>query len=505
MIVVAAFFVNVTAASCLSASEATGQVTEFALPIANPGYPPNPDGIAAGADGNLWVAETGVNKIAQVTPTGTITEFPIKGGMLPSSVTAGPDGNVWFGQRGGVGSITPAGKVTLYKVDGIISSITPGSDGNLWFTETFRGKIGRVTPSGQITLFNIPTRPGGSSSNPLTIVAGPDGNLWFTESNVDANKIGRMTTAGVFTEFSVPTAGGPRGIAAGPDGNLWFIHASTSVEDRVATITPAGAITEYVLSSIKNSVPVSIVSGPDGNLWLTEWNSTHTKVARVTPAGEVTEFPVPTKFSGPRGLTVGPDGNLWFTESGKAKVGRLQAAAANTRYVLHLASGFSPKNKAVAQGQSVEWINKMPGLSTVQQTGKPPIFDSSSQGTGSTYSVRFAVAGTYTYADHAHPSHKGAITVSMSVSPTTGTSTTNFVVTWATGADPVVPNGWVIDVQVATPDAKDFAAWQDGVTTKSASYVSTAGNGTYRFRTRMHHVTEQSASDWSPVASVTVH
>ena len=151
MIVVAAFFVNVTAASCLSASEATGQVTEFALPIANHGYPPNPDGIAAGADGNLWVAETGVNKIAQVTPTGTITEFPIKGGMLPSSVTAGPDGNVWFGQRGGVGSITPAGKVTLYKVDGIISSITPGSDGNLWFTETFRGKIGRVTPSGQIT------------------------------------------------------------------------------------------------------------------------------------------------------------------------------------------------------------------------------------------------------------------------------------------------------------------------------------------------------------------
>lgn len=498
------FLAGVTVIPCSSAAETIGKVTEFALPVANPGYPPNPDGIAAGADGNLWVAEPGVNKIARVTPSGAITEFPVPGGMLPTAVTAGPDGNVWFAQRGGVGSITPAGKVTLYKVDGIISSITPGPDGNLWFTENFRGKIGRVTPSGQITLFNIPTRPGGSSSNPFTITAGPDGRLWFTESNVDANKIGWITTAGVFTEFSVPTAGSPRGITAGPDGNLWFIHASTSVEDRVAKITPAGVITEYVLSSIKNSVPVSIVSGPDGNLWLTESNNTHTKVARVTPAGEVTEFPVPTKFSGPRGLTVGPDGNLWFTENSKAKVGRLQAEAADMRYVLHLASGFVPKTKTVAQGQSVEWINKMPGLSTVQQTGKPPIFDSSSQGTGSIYSVRFAVAGTYAYADHAHPSHKGMITVPMSVLPTTGTATTNFVVTWASGADPVVSSDWLIDVQVAIPDAKDFVTWQDGVTTKAASYVPTAGNGTYRFRTRMRYGTEQSASDWSPVSSITI-
>ena len=315
-----------------------------------------------------------------------------------------------------------------------------------------------------------------------------------------------MTTAGVFTEFSVPTAGSPRGIAAGPDGNLWFVHASTSVEDRAAKITPAGAITEYVLSSVKNSVPMSIVSGPDGNLWLTEWNSTHTKLARVTLTGEVTEFPVPTKFSGPRGLTVGPDGNLWFTESSKVKVGRLQAAAADTRYVLHLASGFVPKAKTVAQGQSVEWINKMPGLSTVQQASQPPIFDSSSQGTGSMYSFRFAVAGTYAYAyaDHAHPLHKGTIAVPMRASPDNGTPTTNFVVTWASGVDPVVSPEWLIDVQVATPDAKDFAVWQDGVTTQSASYVPTAGSGTYRFRTRMRHGTAPSASDWSPVSSITV-
>jgi streptogramin lyase len=423
--------------------------------------------------------------------------------MLPSAVAAGPDGNMWFAQRGGVGTITPAGVATLFKVDGILSSISAGPDGNLWFTENFRGKIGRATPSGQIVLFDIPTRPGGGGSNPHSIAAGPDGNLWFTESNVGANKIGRITPAGVITEFSVPTAGSPRGIAAGPDGNLWFTADSGSNEGKVGSITPAGVITEYTLP-LKKPQPMTIVSGPDGNLWLTETNNPANKVARITPAGSVTEFQVPTGFSGPSGLTVGPDGNLWFTERSKGKIGRLQVAAEDVRYVLHLASGFVPSATTVAQGQAVQWINQVPGLSSVRQANTAPIFDSSSKATGSSYAIRFAVAGTYAYTDHAHASHTGTVTVPMTVAPESGAPTTNFVVTWATGAEPVVSRGWVIDVQVATPGVADFVPWQDGVTTQSAPYTPTAGNGLYRLRTRLRHATAKSASDWSPVVSITV-
>jgi hypothetical protein len=42
------FLVCITDTTRPSAGETTGQVTEFALPIANSGYPPKPDGIAAG-------------------------------------------------------------------------------------------------------------------------------------------------------------------------------------------------------------------------------------------------------------------------------------------------------------------------------------------------------------------------------------------------------------------------------------------------------------------------
>lgn len=488
-----------TPAAGQGAAAKTGQITEFALPS-----PISvPSGIAAGADGNLWVAQTGINAIARVTPAGAMTEFALPGGALPSAVVAGPDGNIWFAQRGGVGSITPTGVATIYKVDGIPSGITAGPDGNLWFTENFRGKIGRVTPSGQITLFDIPSRLGGGSVNPLSIAAGPDGNLWFTESNAGANKIGRITSAGVITEFAVPTAGSPRGIAAGPDGNLWFTADSSIGEARVAKITPAGAITEYALP-LKNPQPMTITSGPDGNLWLTETNNPANKVARVTPTGSVTEFQVPTGFSGPYGIVAGPDGNLWFTERGKGRIGRLHAAVDDVRYVLHLASGFVPGTTTVALGQAVEWINQMPGLSSVRQAGTPPIFDSLAKGTGSTYTTRFAAAGTYAYLDHAHPSHTGTVAVPMTVAPDNGAQTTSFMLTWASGPDPVVPSGWLFDVQVAAPQAADFVPWQSGVTTKSAAYVPAAGPGVYRFRARLRHASAQSGSDWSPEVSITV-
>ena len=62
----------------------------------------------------------------------------------------------------------------------------------------------------------------------------------------------------------------------------------------------------------------------------------------------------------------------------------------------------------------------------------------------------------------------------------------------------------MIDVPVALPGGADFVSWQDGVTTKAASYAPTAGSGIYRFRTRVRHQTAQGTSDWSPAASITV-
>jgi streptogramin lyase len=118
-----------------------GTVTEFALPTAasNPGH------IAAGPDGNLWFTE-GRGAIGRIRTTGNITEFTTS--ATPGAVAAGPDGNLWFTEGDKIARITPTGTITEFPLAPGSGStgICAGPDGNVWFTEQGRAKIGRITP-----------------------------------------------------------------------------------------------------------------------------------------------------------------------------------------------------------------------------------------------------------------------------------------------------------------------------------------------------------------------
>ena len=114
---------------------------------------------AAGPDGNTWFVESGANKIARVTPSGSMVEF--SAGLSSSAglagIVAGPDGNLWFteGARNAIGRITTAGVITEFSTgssgDHKPSGITAGSDGRLWFTETTANRIGAITTAGVVT------------------------------------------------------------------------------------------------------------------------------------------------------------------------------------------------------------------------------------------------------------------------------------------------------------------------------------------------------------------
>jgi streptogramin lyase len=342
-----------------SGAVAAPTLTEFALPTANS----HPRDIVAGPDGNLWFAEN--FKIGRITPTGTLTEFPLPG--LASGITAGPDGNLWFAEQPNnkIGRITPAGVITEFTLPTPGSEpthITAGPDGNLWFAERIGNAIGRITPTGVVTEFPVPT----AASQPFGIAAGPDGNLWFTE--IAAHKIGRITPTGTVTEFALPIGlfgPSPRFIAAGPDGNLWF----TEIGLGIGRITPAGVITEFPLTvpPIVGPQPYAIAAGPDGNLWFTEYLAN--RVAQITPAGTVTEFPLPpvvigiVASNGPGGITTGPDGNIWFTEVLSDKIGRLTLERPAVRldhfqcYRIDPTSPFAPRTVTAGDQFGVSRLN----------------------------------------------------------------------------------------------------------------------------------------------------
>jgi streptogramin lyase len=275
--------------------------------------------IALGPDGNLWVTEYSGDQIAQVTPAGVVTEFPIPTQQsAPAGIVAGSDGNLWFIEQNGnnVGRMTTTGAVTEFPIrtgNSGSTLIAAGPDGSLWFVEQLGNQIGRITTSGTIAEYPIPT--GGAF--PAGIVAGSDGALWFTE--FDTNKIGRISpTSGAITEY--PIAGPnscPLGITAGPDGNLWFTEPCTNA---VGRITTAGVITQFQ-SQIGGA---GIAVGPDGALWFSEYTNLANQVAKVTTQGAVTLFTAVSPGGNlSAGIVTGPDGAIWFADPGADNVGRI--------------------------------------------------------------------------------------------------------------------------------------------------------------------------------------
>jgi streptogramin lyase len=54
--------------------------------------------------------------------------------------------------------------------------IAAGPNGNIWFCQNKGGKIGCLSPAGKVTEYRV-----AEDSEPFLIIAGPDGNMWFTD------------------------------------------------------------------------------------------------------------------------------------------------------------------------------------------------------------------------------------------------------------------------------------------------------------------------------------
>ena len=303
-----------------AARAAPGEVARFPLPAGSV-----PEGIVAGADGNLWFAEHGSGKVGRITPGGAVTEFALPTpDAQPMQVAAGADGNVWFTESrpGSVGRIAPDGTVTEFPVCDYCRpwGIAAGPEGDVWFALAAAGEIGRIAAGGTVTRFPLAVGP----NTPALLAAGGDGNLWIADKGLvleepTIGQIVRLTPSGESTLFKVPTPREnfrPTSIAAGPDGALWFGGSGPGI----GRIDTAGAFTEFPLP-LKGEID-TIVAGPDGNLWFATNGpaSADGSVDRLTPDGHLTSYPV---SYGSRGIAVGPEGNIWFTEADGQGIGRI--------------------------------------------------------------------------------------------------------------------------------------------------------------------------------------
>jgi streptogramin lyase len=225
------------------------EVTEFPITETqnSPGEARSPVSLTRGSDGVIWFTDRrpaphGPTFIGRINSGGAIAEYPIPTGTSrqlpeegePAGIALGEGGDVWFTDDGHdaeghnlVGEVTPTGTITEYPVPAVGSdptAITRGADGNMWFTAPGVERVDRVTPSGEVTEFSAPYVSGSLRA----IVLGPDGDVWYSEdpryASAAAPGFGAIAPDGT-GKLITPTFvanGEPENLTLGPEGAIWF-------------------------------------------------------------------------------------------------------------------------------------------------------------------------------------------------------------------------------------------------------------------------------------------
>ncbi len=195
-----------------------------------------PMDVTVGPDGRIYIADTDANRIRMVAPDGTITTLagtgeggdggdggPATGAQLnwPYGVTASADGSVYIADSGNnrIRRVTPDGTITTVAGTGEYgnagdggpataaqlgwpASVALGPDGSLYITDNENNRVRRVTPEGII----VPVAgtgtygyggdggspPAAHFAWPYDAALGPDGTLYVADT--ENHRIRAFTT-----------------------------------------------------------------------------------------------------------------------------------------------------------------------------------------------------------------------------------------------------------------------------------------------------------------------
>ena len=256
----------------------------------------NPISVALDAANNLYIADSGNNRIRKVSG-GNISTYAGKGGAgysgdggqataaqlnSPSGVWVDAQGNLDFTDLGNyvIRQITPGGVINTIAGNNTVGfsgdggpataaqlnqpfGIVTDADGNLYFSDTQNNRVRVVTTDGNIKTFLGTNRaatlcgngPAGNASlqSPLGLATDAAGDVYVADSR--NNCIRMVTTAGNIVTVAGTGASGvsgdggpataaklarPFGIALDSTGNLFIADYTNS---RIRMVGPAGTIT----------------------------------------------------------------------------------------------------------------------------------------------------------------------------------------------------------------------------------------------------------------------
>ena len=302
-----------------------------------------PFGVCADISGNVYIADTGNNKIRKVNSAGIITTF------------AG---------TGTVGSSGDTGKATSATLNNPKKVSVDASGLNVYIADTSNNKIRKVNSAGIITTI-AGTGTAGSSGDtgvatsallntPFGVYAGTNSNIYIADYG--NHKIRKVNSAGIITTFAgTGTAGSsgnygpatsarlncPRGVGADSNGNIFIADTSNN---QIRKVNSAGIITTYAGSTVGSTGdggsaisakffnPFSVSVDINGNVFIADLSNQ--RIRLINSAGIVSTFAGtgtvgstgdggPSTSAGlyaPSDITIDISGNVYIADRANNKI-----------------------------------------------------------------------------------------------------------------------------------------------------------------------------------------
>ena len=195
----------------------------------------SPAGMVVDASGNIFVADTGNNRIVEITAQGVASILTITGLSpalsSPAGIAIDGSGNLYVADTGnsravevsssGAGSVISTGSVTLISPKGIVLD----QSGDIFIADTGNNRIVEVPVGGVAVVLSISGLSGPSTLNtPIGLGVDVAGNLYIADSI--NNRIVKVAAGGA-AGTTLGIAGGltlttPSGVAVDSIGNVFI-------------------------------------------------------------------------------------------------------------------------------------------------------------------------------------------------------------------------------------------------------------------------------------------
>ena len=351
-----------------------------------------PAGIASDKNGNIYVADSGNNRVRKISqglissvysvvaPTGLAISSGgtlyiaapsyfgtiSKGiaGLTPAmDVAIDPSGNIYASEGQFVRKVIAGGAVVLIAGSG--ASRTFGGDGgqataarlhtpagvavdsagNTYIADSANHRIRRISAAGIISTFAGTGDAGSKGDNgsatlaqlndPQSVALDSAGNLYIADTG--NNALRKITPGGVISTVSTQL-NGPSYVAVAPDQSIYIADTGNNRLVRFTSSPVPSTVTQLL-------APTAVAIDPQGDVFATG----QTNLLKLTPAGSLA-----VKLDGlnaPRGLAVMRDGSVLIAESGANLIRRVSPSGAVSVIAGTGVAGFSGEEGVATAAQ----------------------------------------------------------------------------------------------------------------------------------------------------------